>query len=187
MTDKIYAAVIAELEKRRREGIYKYGLSMEREDLTVSEWVQHAKEEALDFAVYLQKILTMLNRLEEAKKTDAEMPKKTNAEMAAEFRATFECKDDPVLAWGLIAEEVSEFFSADTDVDELKELTDLLYVAYQYAEVKGWDLDEAYRRVHRSNMSKVGKDGRAFYREDGKVLKGPNYRPPDLRDLVDAE
>ena len=179
MTDKIYAAVIAELEKRRLEGINKYGLSMEREDLTVSEWVQHAKEEALDFAVYLQKILTMLDAPKAAKKT--------NAEMAAEFRATFECKDDPLLAELLIAEEFSEFIGADGDVDKLKELTDLLYVAYQYAEVKGWDLDEAYRRVHRSNLSKVGKDGRALYREDGKVLKGPNYQPPDLRDLVNVE
>jgi hypothetical protein len=179
VADKIYAAVIAELKKRRREGLYKYGLSMEREDLTMSEWVQHAKEEALDFAVYLQKILTMLD----APKT----AKKTNAEMAAEFRMIFQCEDDPLLAELLIAEEFSEFIGADGDVDKLKELTDLLYVAYQYAEVKGWDLDEAYRRVHRSNMSKVGKDGRAFYREDGKVLKGPDYRPPDLRDLVDAE
>ena len=179
MTDKIYAAVIAELEKRRHEGLYKYGLSMEREDLTVSEWVQHAKEEALDFAVYLQKILTMLD----APKT----AKKTNAEMAAEFRMIFQCEDDPLLAELLIAEEANEFFEADENIDKLKELTDLLYVAYQYAEVKGWDLDEAYRRVHRSNMSKVGKDGRALYREDGKVLKGPHYLPPDLRDLVNAE
>ena len=107
--------------------------------------------------------------------------------MAAEFRMIFECKDDPLLAELLVAEEASEFFEADEDIDKLKELADLLYVAYQYAEVKGWDLDEAFRRVHYSNMSKVGPGGRALYREDGKVLKGPNYRPPDLRDLVDAE
>ena len=115
--------------------------------------------------------------------------KKANAEMAAELRMIFECKDDPLslLAELLVAEEVKEFFAADTDVDKLKELTDLLYVAYQFAEVKGWDLDEAFRRVHYSNLSKVGKDGRALYREDGKVLKGPNYQPPDLHDLVNVE
>ena len=47
-----------------------------------------------------------------------------------------------------------------------------------------WDLEQALRRVHRSNMSKLGDDGKPIYREDGKVLKGPNYQPPDLTDLV---
>ena len=47
-----------------------------------------------------------------------------------------------------------------------------------------WDLEQALRRVHRSNMSKLGEDGKPIYREDGKVLKGPNYQPPDLTDLV---
>ena len=107
--------------------------------------------------------------------------------MAAEFRLIFECEDNALLAELLVAEEASEFFEADEDIDKLKELADLLYVAYQYAEVKGWDLDEAFRRVHYSNMSKVGLDGRALYREDGKVLKGPDYWPPDLHDLVNAE
>ena len=113
--------------------------------------------------------------------------KKTNAEMAQEFRLIFECEDNALLAELLVAEEATEFFAADTDVDKLKELTDLLYVAYQFAEVKGWDLDEAFRRVHYSNMSKIGPDGRVLYRDDGKVLKGPSYQPPDLHDLVNAE
>ena len=47
-----------------------------------------------------------------------------------------------------------------------------------------WDIEQALRRVHRSNMSKLGEDGKPIYREDGKVLKGPNYQPPDLSDLV---
>tara|TARA_R100000781_G_scaffold33_3_gene44 strand:+ start:1247 stop:1396 length:150 start_codon:yes stop_codon:yes gene_type:complete len=47
-----------------------------------------------------------------------------------------------------------------------------------------WDLDEAMHRVHTSNMSKLGDDGKPITREDGKVLKGPNYQPPDLSDLV---
>ena len=66
----------------------------------------------------------------------------------------------------------------------LKELADLVYVAYQYAENLGWDLDEALDRVHKSNLSKLGEDGKPIYREDGKVLKGPNYQPPNLTDLV---
>jgi predicted HAD superfamily Cof-like phosphohydrolase len=48
----------------------------------------------------------------------------------------------------------------------------------------GWNLDEALDRVHRSNMSKLDVDGQPIYRADGKVLKGPNYQPPNLSDLV---
>ena len=44
-------------------------------------------------------------------------------------------------------------------------------------------LDEAFMRVHLSNMSKLGEDGKPIFREDGKVLKGPNYKAPDLTDL----
>ena len=68
--------------------------------------------------------------------------------------------------------------------DCLKELSDLVYVCYQYAENQGWDLDEALHRVHESNMSKLNEDGQPIFREDGKVLKGPNYAPPSLEDLV---
>ena len=68
--------------------------------------------------------------------------------------------------------------------DCLKELADLVYVCYQYAANMQWDLDEAMHRVHESNMSKLDEDGKPIYREDGKVLKGPNYKPPDLSDLV---
>jgi len=93
----------------------------------------------------------------------------------------------------LIVEEFKEFLDAENQLltgfvvnatDTLKELADLVYVCYQYAENLGWDLDEALNRVHRSNMSKLGEDGEPVYREDGKVLKGPNYEPPNLSDLV---
>jgi hypothetical protein len=47
-----------------------------------------------------------------------------------------------------------------------------------------WDLDKALDRVHESNLSKLGENGNPIYREDGKVLKGPNYQPPNLTDLV---
>ena len=68
--------------------------------------------------------------------------------------------------------------------EALKELADLIYVCYQYAENMGWFLDEALDRVHQSNMSKLGEDGKPIYQEDGKVLKGPNYKPPSLTDLI---
>ena len=47
-----------------------------------------------------------------------------------------------------------------------------------------WDLDEAMHRVHESNMSKLDEYGKPIFREDGKVLKGPKYQPPNLEDLV---
>jgi predicted HAD superfamily Cof-like phosphohydrolase len=65
----------------------------------------------------------------------------------------------------------------------LKELADLVYVCFQFAAAAGWELDEALDRVHESNMSKL-VDGKPLKREDGKVLKGPNYKPPYLEDLV---
>lgn len=50
--------------------------------------------------------------------------------------------------------------------------------------VPGSDLREVFRRVHQSNMSKLGEDGKPIRREDGKVLKGPNYAPADLTDIA---
>ena len=66
----------------------------------------------------------------------------------------------------------------------LKELADLVYVCHQMAACFGWDLQTAYNRVHFSNMSKLGQDGKPIRREDGKILKGPNYYEPSLIDLV---
>ena len=93
----------------------------------------------------------------------------------------------------LIVEEFKEFLDSENQLimgltinatECLKELADLVYVAYQYAENLNWYLDEALNRVHGSNMSKLGEDGKPIRREDGKVLKGPNYQPPNLTDLV---
>ena len=93
----------------------------------------------------------------------------------------------------LITEEFKEFLEAEGQLyltsskvrqNCLKELADLVYVCYQYAANMGWDLDEAMYRVHESNMSKLDEHGKPVLREDGKVLKGPNYSPPNLEDLV---
>ena len=89
----------------------------------------------------------------------------------------------------LIAEEFEEFRSAVNNEpyeNELKELADLVYVCFQYAENMEWDLEEALDRVHKSNMSKLGLDGTPIRRADGKVLKGPNYKPPILNDLING-
>ena len=87
----------------------------------------------------------------------------------------------------LIDEEWSEFHEAyhmKDDCEQLKELADLVYVCYQFAASQEWDLDEAMRRVHESNMSKLDDNGKPIYRADGKVLKGPNYKEPHLLDLI---
>ena len=91
----------------------------------------------------------------------------------------------------LIQEEASEFFDAAEDLMDspddmdkrlnlVKELSDLVFVCYQFAAAFNIDLDEAMSRVFESNMSKLDENGQAIFREDGKVLKGPNYRKPDL-------
>ena len=64
-----------------------------------------------------------------------------------------------------------------------KELADLLYVTYGMAVTFGLPIDEVFDRVHASNMSKLDDNGKPIYREDGKVLKGPNYEKPDLANL----
>ncbi|NED98603.1 hypothetical protein G1H10_00285 [Phytoactinopolyspora halotolerans] len=66
-----------------------------------------------------------------------------------------------------------------------KELADVLYVTYGAADALGIDLPAVFVEVHRSNMSKLDADGRVLRRADGKVLKGPNYQPPILDDLVE--
>ena len=95
----------------------------------------------------------------------------------------------------LIEEEVKEFDESaklllwapndlNLQTEVLKELADLVFVAYQFAATFGLDLDTAMQRVFDSNMSKLGDDGKPIYREDGKVLKGPNYKKPLLDDLI---
>lgn len=117
---------------------------------------------------------------------------------AEAFRQAFKVKNDKAaptrtMQRTLIVEECKEFLDAENQIipgfgrneeDALKELADLVYVCFQYAVNMGWDLDTALDRVHRSNMSKLGSDGLPIYREDGKVLKGPNYKEPTLSDLV---
>jgi len=125
------------------------------------------------------------------------MKKSFLSTQAKEFRSKYEIKNSAdrqnrARQHNLIVEEFKEFLQAEGMLfmhgrnhqeHALKELADLVYVCYQYAENMGWFLDEALNRVHESNLSKLDEDGKPIYREDGKVLKGPNYKPPDLSDL----
>jgi predicted HAD superfamily Cof-like phosphohydrolase len=126
------------------------------------------------------------------------MKKTFISEQAKEFRTQYNLKssttkDKRTYQKNLIVEEFKEFLESEGmlfhenivfESEALKELADLVYVCYQYAENMGWFLDEALDRIHKSNMSKLDSEGKPIYREDGKVLKGPNYKPPTLTDLV---
>ena len=125
------------------------------------------------------------------------MKKSFLSTQAKEFRSKYNLKNSAdrqtrARQKELIIEEFKEFLQADGMLfmhgrnhseECLKELADLVYVCYQYAENMGWFLDEAMNRVHESNLSKLDEYGNPIYRDDGKVLKGPNYKPPDLSDL----
>ena len=110
--------------------------------------------------------------------------------MAEQFRSAYTLmtgRDQRGVQKSLIDEEWSEFHEAyhmKNDTEQLRELADLVYVCYQFAASQEWDLDEAMRRVHESNMSKLDVYGKPIYRPDGKVLKGPNYKEPFLQDLI---
>ena len=114
---------------------------------------------------------------------------KSDCDMAEQFRHSllFDRRLREPLQKSLIDEEWSEFHEAfhfKNEEEQLKELADLVYVCYQFAASQDWDLDEAMRRVHQSNMSKLDEYGNPIRRDDGKILKGPMYAPPQLADLV---
>ena len=88
----------------------------------------------------------------------------------------------------LIKEELSELEEA-MKVNDLKEiadaLTDILYVTYGAGYAYGIDLDKCFKEVQRANMSKLDENGKPIFNEKGKVMKGPNYSPPDLKKFVE--
>ena len=91
------------------------------------------------------------------------------------------------LRYNLIKEELDEFEEAlkDKDLKEVADaLTDILYVTYGAGHAFGIDLDKCFDEVQRSNMSKLGEDGKPIRREDGKILKGPNFFEPDLENCL---
>ena len=63
-------------------------------------------------------------------------------------------------------------------------LTDILYVTYGAGHAFGINLDNCFKEVQSSNMSKLGNDGKPIYNNAGKVMKGPNYFKPNLRQFI---
>lgn len=143
-----------------------------KDDIVAFEYYDHDNELIRDSNTYLNK--TPLNMVEQFARIYGQSTGHTWEKGS----------DKDMLRFNLLDEEFQEVADANTPENLLKELADLVYVTYGFAATFGWDLDEAVRRVHASNMSKLDSDGQPIYREDGKVLKGPHYAAPDLKDLV---
>ena len=118
----------------------------------------------------------------------------TKLEKVKEFMNTFgqEVKTSPEfpdekiveLRKKLIEEEFNEFKDAISDnniIEVADALCDQIVVVLGAGAAFGIDLDKCFDEVHRSNMSKLSEDGKPIYNEYGKVMKGPNYSPPDLK------
>ena len=122
----------------------------------------------------------------------------TNFQKVKTFMETFgqEVKTKPSFAsqkindlrYDLIKEELAELKQAIDSQDILEvadALTDILYVTYGAGCAYGIDLDKCFKEVQRANMSKLGEDGKPIYNEKGKVMKGPNYSEPNLKQFVE--
>ena len=121
--------------------------------------------------VFNQEILENISRYGFIKKKLWDMQISLVNEEAVEFlQAARECFNDP----------------EDQEAREnlVKELSDLVFVCYQFAATYGIDLDKAMTLVFESNLSKLDEQGKPIYRQDGKVLKGPNYQPPNLANCL---
>ena len=121
----------------------------------------------------------------------------TNFDMVEEFMDAFgqdverhACMPDrktAMLRLKLILEEYEELETAMEEkhiIGIADALTDILYVTYGAGHAFGINLDECFEEVHESNMSKLGPDGNPIYRDDGKVMKGPDIKEPDIRKVL---
>ena len=118
----------------------------------------------------------------------------TPMQMVRQFHEVFECPigTKPALPSIELIELRCKFIDEERDeldmalnnndlVETVDALVDLLYFIYGFGVVLGVDLDAAFREVHRSNMSKLDANGLPMRRDDGKIIKGPNYTPPNLK------
>ena len=103
-------------------------------------------------------------------------------------KSSFSTEKINKLRVSLINEELKELERAmeTKDLTEVADaLTDILYVTYGAGYAYGIDLDKCFKEVQRANMSKLGEDGKPIYNEKGKVMKGPNYIEPNLKQFVE--
>ncbi|RSK40736.1 pyrophosphohydrolase domain-containing protein [Mangrovimonas spongiae] len=100
--------------------------------------------------------------------------------------------DKNMLRYKLMREENEEYLDAanDNDLVEVADaLGDMLYILCGTIIEHGLQhkIEEVFEEIQRSNMSKLGEDGEPIYREDGKVLKGPNYFKPNIARILEDE
>lgn len=94
------------------------------------------------------------------------------------------------LRFNLMKEENEEYLNAAKDGDLIEvgdALGDMLYILCGTIIAHGFQnkIEAIFDEIQRSNMSKLGADGKPIYREDGKVMKGPNYFKPNLKKIFD--
>jgi predicted HAD superfamily Cof-like phosphohydrolase len=121
-------------------------------------------------------------------------------QMVGDFHTVFDQKDgnkprlissnEGKLRYSLLAEENNEYLEAVESNDLVgiaDALGDQLYIIYGTILKHGLQnkIEEVFREIHRSNMSKLGADGKPIYREDGKILKGPSYFRPNIKDIIE--
>ncbi len=97
-----------------------------------------------------------------------------------------------LLRYKLMREENEEYLDAaqEGDLEEVADAVgDMLYILCGTILEHGLQhkIEEVFEEIQRSNMSKLGADGQPIYREDGKVLKGPNYFKPDIKAILGIE
>lgn len=100
----------------------------------------------------------------------------------------FADNDTRLMRIRLIQEEFDEYMLAEMEHDLVgvaDALADLVYVAIGACITYGIPFDEVFKEVQRSNMSKLDEDGKPIYREDGKVLKGPNFTEPNIKGILE--
>ena len=93
------------------------------------------------------------------------------------------------LRFNLMKEENEEYLQATRDEDLIEigdALGDMLYILCGTIIAHGFQdkMESIFDEIQRSNMSKLGADGKPIYRKDGKVMKGPNYFKPDLKKIL---
>jgi predicted HAD superfamily Cof-like phosphohydrolase len=122
-------------------------------------------------------------------------------DLVAEFHYLFDQKDakkpttgnekQGELRYSLLAEENAEYLEAVRDnnlVDIADALGDQLYIIYGTVLKHGLQdkIEDVFKEIHRSNLSKLGANGKPIYREDGKILKGPDYFKPDIKKVLEV-
>ena len=129
--------------------------------------------------------MSLLNKINKVKEFHVAFGIQNNEEPTTQLT-----KEEIQLRFDLIKEENEEYLDAANqgDLVEIADaLGDQLYILFGTMLKHGlqYKIEEVFDEIQRSNMSKLGADGKPIYREDGKVMKGPNYFKPNIKNILD--